>query len=69
MSDTSRIQKHNGTHPTQVKSGTYKLTAASAPLAGKGEFGTGKQGLVIGFSQMLEVANSEVNPETGKKKR
>ena len=69
MSDTSRIQKHNGTHPTQVKSGTYKLTAASAPLARKGEFGTGKQGLVIGFSQMLEVANSEVNPETGKKKR
>ena len=32
-------------------------------------FGTGKQGLVIAFSQMLEVVNSEVNPETGEREK
>lgn len=55
-SDLSRFHK-NGTNPTQVKTGIYKLTAARAPSTGNGKYGTGKQGLVIGFSQMLEVTD------------
>ena len=59
-SDVNRYQK-NGTNPTQVKNGTYKLTSARAPLAGNssGKYGTGKQGLVVDVVQQLEVADKD----------
>ena len=66
--DTTRTQK-NGTNPTQVKNGTYKITAARAPSTGNGKFGTGKQGLFIEYSQMLEVVDSEIDPDTGEKEK
>ena len=68
-SDTTRAQvsaKSDGkpiyTNPTQVKNGTYKITAAKAPSTGGGRFGSGNQGLVIGFTQDLPVTDKNGIP-------
>ena len=67
-SDTNRWQG-NGTNPTQLANGVYDLSEAIAPKVGNGLYGTGKQGLYIDTSQLLEVTdNNTLNPETGELK-
>ena len=65
-SDTSRLQK-NGTNPTQPANGKYKIIAAIAPKSEDGRYGSDEQGLSLDITQMLEIADAPINPETGKK--
>ena len=57
-SDQTRTQK-NGSHPTQVANGKYRITLAKAPSTGNGKYGEGDQGLVLGVVQVLPVADSK----------
>lgn len=57
-SDTSRTQS-NGSNPTQVANGRYRISVARAPSIGDGKYGTGDQGLYLSVTQILPVANSE----------
>ena len=64
-SDTNRFQG-NDTNPTQVKNGTYKITAARAPskiVNPDGKYGTGNQGLALDVVQELPKARGDEKGE------